>query len=360
MTKLQVINNVTANTSFQAKPIGVQTSTNPSDKTLSTTTKVVIGTALTALAATGIYIATRGKVKPKTPTPPLEGTTNPVQEIKELAVNAFKEIGAFNKGKAVLADGTNYTGKIVNELKDGSKVVMEYLDGVLQKSTKIKDSETVFEKTYKYSDELGLVKVRKNGKSIFTKDYDKSSKQILINDGRVIVDTETGIVINKGRYIDKETGLTGRVDNFTVTTSVHGDPDYIIKIHGKKLPGGFDVYQANIDTNRALVTQRASSNFDNLGNEGIELRTYYEFDTTGKYRKRYKISGGYGQYEDLTYNSASGIVKNGDVQLFRYNPRNKEITELTIDNNLAQQIVEHGEKHFKFLKKATKAWSNAH
>ena len=59
MTKLQVINNVTANTSFQAKPIGVQTSTNPSDKTLSTTTKVVIGTALTALAATGIYIATQ-------------------------------------------------------------------------------------------------------------------------------------------------------------------------------------------------------------------------------------------------------------------------------------------------------------
>ena len=360
MTKLQVINNVTANTSFQAKPIGVQTSTNPSDKTLSTTTKVVIGTALTALAATGIYIATRGKVKPKTPTPPLEGTTNPVQEIKELAVNAFKEIGAFNKGKAVLADGTNYTGKIVNELKDGSKVVMEYLDGVLQKSTKTKGTETIFEKTYKYSDDLGLVNVTKNGQSVFNKTYDKAGKLILINDGRVIIDTDTGIVIIGNKYIDKETGLTGNVDNIKMVQSVNGTPNYTIKINGKKLPDGHDISQGNIDPNCPFVSQTANSHIDSLGQEGIVLHTRYQFDNTGNYSKCYKISGGYGQYENLTYDSATGILKNGDVQLFRYNPRNKEISEMAIDSDLAQQIVEHGEKHFKFLKKATKAWSNSH
>mgnify|MGYP000124236142 CR=1 FL=1 len=32
----------------------------------------------------------------------------------------------------------NYTGKIVSEGKDGSKVVMEYLDGVLQNQLKQK------------------------------------------------------------------------------------------------------------------------------------------------------------------------------------------------------------------------------
>ena len=51
---------------------------------------------------------------------------------------------------------------------------MEYLDGVLQKSTKIKGSETVFEKTYKYSDELGLVNVIKNKSSVLKKFVDEA------------------------------------------------------------------------------------------------------------------------------------------------------------------------------------------
>ena len=289
------------------------------NKGLSTGAKVAIGTGLVALASYGIYLATRGKVKPKT-TPPAT-TNNPVQEIKELAVNTFKEAGnKFVKGKAVMADGTNYTGKIVSEGKDGSKVVMEYLDGVLQKSTKTKGADTIFEKTYKYSDDLGLVNVTKNGKSVFNKTYDKATKQILINDGRLIIDTDTGIVIKGNKYIDKETGLTGDVRNIKVVTSVNGEPNYAIKINGKNLPEGHDIQQGNIDPNKPLVSQRASSHVDNLGQEGIDLSTYYQFDNTGKYSEYYKISGGYGQYDNLTYNSASGIVKNGDVQLFRYNP----------------------------------------
>ena len=337
----------------------VQKSENKEKGSMSTGTKIAIGTGLVALATLGVYIATRGKVKPKATLPAI--TNNPVQEIKELAVNTFKEAGnKFVKGKAVMADGTNYTGKIVSEGKDGSKVVMEYLDGVLQKSTKTKGTETIFEKTYKYSDELGLVNVTKNGNSVFNKTYDKATKQISINDGRVIIDTDTGIVIKGRLYIDKETGLTGNVNNIKVVTSVNGEPNYTIKINGKSLPEAHDNSQSNIDPNKAFVSQRASSHFDSLGQEGIDLYTYYQFDNTGKYSEYYKISGGYRQYDNLTYNSASGIIKNGEEQLFKYNPRSKEITESTIDNELAQQIVEHGEKHFKFLKKATKAWSNSH
>ena len=342
--------------SSNTNPINPTTKEN---KGLSTGAKVAIGTGLVALASYGIYLATRGKVKPKT-TPPAT-TNNPVQEIKELAVNTFKEAGnKFVKGKAVLADGTNYTGKIVSEGKDGSKVVMEYLDGVLQKSTKTKGTETIFEKTYKYSDELGFVNVTKNGNSIFNKTYDKATKQILINDGKLIIDTDTGIVIKGKKYIDKETGLTGDVDNIKVIQSANGTPNYTIKINGKKLPEGHDISQANIDPNRPSVFQNAHSHVDSLGQEGIKLQTRYHFDNTGNYSKCYKISGSYGQYDNLTYDSATGILKNGDVQLFRYNPRNKEISEMAIDSDLAHQIVEHGEKHFKFLKKATKAWSNSH
>lgn len=342
--------------SSNTNPINPTTKEN---KGLATGAKVAIGTGLVALASYGIYLATRGKVKPKTT--PSVTTNNPVQEIKELAVNTFKEAGnKFVKAKAVMADGTNYTGKIVSESKDGSKVVMEYLDGVLQKSTKTKGAETIFEKTYKYSDELGLVNVTENGNSIFNKTYDKATKQILINNGKVIIDTDTGIVIKGNKYIDKETGLTGDVSNIKVVTSVNGEPNYAIKINGKNLPEGHDRRQGNIDPNKPLVSQHARSHVDSLGQEGIDLCTYYQFDNTGKYSKHYKISGGYGQYDNLTYDSVSGIIKNGKEQLFKYNPRSKEITESTIDNELAQQIVEHGEKHFKFLKKATKAWSNSH
>ena len=362
MTKLQVINNVTANTSFQAKPIGVQTSTNPSDKTLSTTTKVVIGTALTALAATGIYIATRGKVKPKT-TPPVT-TNNPVQEIKELAVSAFKEAGnKFVKGKAVMADGTNYTGKIVSESKDGSKVVMEYLDGVLQKSTKTKGVDTIFEKTYKYSDDLGLVNVTKNGNSIFSKTYDKLAKQILINDGKLRIDTETGIIIkNNTTYIDKVTGMRGSVESLKVNYSLEGGaPDYTMKFNGRELPKDYNsTYSASLKPNEACVHQKVtaipcqSNNFTDL-----RVGTDYRYNSTGKYNKRYReIKGSYGQYEDLSYNYTDGIIKNNKEVLFRYNPRTKEISELTIDKDLAQQIIENGEKQFKFLKKVTRAWQN--
>ena len=62
--------------------------------------------------------------------------------------------------------------------------------------------------------------------------------------------------------------------------------------------------------------------------------------------------------EDLSYNYVDGIIKNNKEVLFRYNPRTKEISELTIDKDLAQQIVENSEKQFKFLKKVTRAWQN--
>lgn len=345
--------------SSNTNPINPTTKEN---KGLSTGAKVAIGSGLVALASYGIYLATRGKVKPKT-TPPAT-TNNPVQEIKELAVNTFKEAGnKFVKGKAVMADGTNYTGKIVSEGKDGSKVVMEYLDGVLQKSTKTKGTETIFEKTYKYSDDLGLVNVTKNGNSTFSKTYDKLAKQILINDGKLRIDTETGIIIeNNTTYIDKVTGMRGNVESLKVNYSLEGGaPDYTMKFNGRELPKDYNsTYSASLKPNEACVHQRVTA-IPCQSNNSTDLRvgTDYRYNSTGKYNKRYReIKGSYGQYEDLSYNYTDGIIKNNKEVLFRYNPRTKEISELTIDKDLAQQIIENGEKQFKFLKKVTRAWQN--
>lgn len=113
--------------------------------------KWAIGTGLAILGTYGVYALTKGKVKP----------TKRIDEIKELSIKAFKEAGnKFDKCKAVLADGTKYTGNITSECKDGSKVVMEYVDGVLQKSTKTaKDGSRVFDKAYFYTKDGSLEKI---------------------------------------------------------------------------------------------------------------------------------------------------------------------------------------------------------
>ena len=144
------------------------------DKGLSSTAKWAIGLGLTALASYSIYAFTKGRVKAPKPTPPTPNPANPVAEIKEMGVKAFRKAGnKLDKGKAILADGTNYTGKITNECKDGSKVVMEYVDGVLQKSTKTtKDGTKIFTKKYQYtsnktSPKLQRVDINKEGVESF-------------------------------------------------------------------------------------------------------------------------------------------------------------------------------------------------
>ena len=196
---------------------------------------------------------------------------------------------------------------------------------------------------------------------VFRKSYDEALKQTSINDGRLIIDDETGIIIkNGGSFIDKETGLRGYFNYRTRLVSENGMPNYAIKIKGKEIPEQYVLKQGTgIGPNEAHVVEKISSLPDKVGNPGIALETKYFFDNTGKYTKSYKITGGYGQYDNLMYDYKNGIVKNGKDVLFKYNPRTKEVSELTIDSDLAQQIVEYGEKHFKFLKKATKACSNS-
>lgn len=63
------------------------------------------------------------------------------------------------KGVAKLANGKNYTGKLIHKLKDGKTLVMEYKNGILQIAKKM-DGETVLAgKVYEY-DFWGLSKIK--------------------------------------------------------------------------------------------------------------------------------------------------------------------------------------------------------
>ncbi|MBQ4646918.1 MAG: hypothetical protein IJB79_06185 [Candidatus Gastranaerophilales bacterium] len=96
-------------------------------------------------------------------------------------VKQFQDID-FNKGTAKLKDGTLFSGAIEDTLKSGDKVVMEYTDGVLQKSTKTtKGAEIVKE----YSN--GIIS-KKNGQVI---DIKKIQNEVKIQQkklGKILAD----------------------------------------------------------------------------------------------------------------------------------------------------------------------------
>ena len=132
---------------------------------MSTAAKWAIGVGLTALATYGIYALTKGRVKGKALRPKIEGMNN-----ESFIVGKNERIEGVNqllKGKAILADGTGYTGSLTVKYEDRSRIVMEYINGVLQKSTKTaKDGTKVFDKAYTWTED-GLIKeVKMNGNII--------------------------------------------------------------------------------------------------------------------------------------------------------------------------------------------------
>ena len=149
-----------------------------------TKTKIAVGTALTALAAVGIYLATKGKGNKATQEVVTEATHNiqetvpeTVNTIKEMTVDAIKQAGnKFNKGKAVTSTGEVFTGSLTHQTKDGKNIVREYENGVLKKSTKYEGENVLSQKEYKYD---------KNG---------KISEVLLPNKGSIKMkhDTTTG------------------------------------------------------------------------------------------------------------------------------------------------------------------------
>lgn len=338
---------------FRSSNTNPISSTNKENKGLSTGVKVAIGTGLVALASYGIYVATRGKVKPKTT--PLVTTNNPVQEIKELAVSAFKEAGnKFVKGKAVMADGTNYTGKIVCEGKDGSKVVMEYLDGVLQKSTKTKGTETIFEKTYKYSDKLGLEQVIKNDNTVLKKFIDNAGNlNIKTSKNLTTIDKPSGLISINGKFIDKQKNITGYFQKPTIVVPSEGNINYSTKINGVEIPsdalsrGGATLPQGHCNISWQY---KGSQN-----NNSFIIDNTYNFNSYGQSRKVIDLSAKYGEYKKLNYDFKSGVVTNGDTPLFNFNYRTNEITDLKIDKKEAEELVNFAKEQYKFYQKAQKA-----
>lgn len=152
-----------------------------------TKTKIAVGTALTALAAVGIYLATKGKGNKATQEVVTEATHNiqetvpeTVNTIKEMTVDAFKQAGnKFNKGKAVTSTGEVFTGSLTHQTKDGKNIVREYENGVLKKATKYEGENVLSQKEYKYDKNGKISEVLLSNKHKIGMKHDATTGKIL-------------------------------------------------------------------------------------------------------------------------------------------------------------------------------------
>ncbi len=152
-----------------------------------TKTKIAVGTALTALAAVGIYLATKGKGNKATQEVVTEATHDiqeavpeTVNTIKEMTVDAFKQAGnKFNKGKAVTSTGEVFTGSLTHQTKDGKNIVREYENGVLKKATKYEGENVLSQKEYKYDKNGKISEVLLSNKHKIGMKHDATTGKIL-------------------------------------------------------------------------------------------------------------------------------------------------------------------------------------
>ena len=171
----------------------------------------MLWTGLAALGAVGVYLATRGKKGTETIE---KGAENATEQIKDMAVDAFKKAGnKFEKGKAKFANGDAYTGNLTQKLKDGKTVVREYKDGMLQKVSKMDGEKVLSSKSYTYDDKGMLTGVVENNKDVlFNASINNGFKTIKTSKSTIGKDLETGklkrLIIDgkcdKRFYYDKE------------------------------------------------------------------------------------------------------------------------------------------------------------
>lgn len=136
------------------------------------TGKILLISALTALAAGGIYLASRGRkvrnltnAENKAAGSLADNKSNIETQVKEIGIDVFKKQGnKFIKVKAKLANGENYTGQLTHKAKDGRNITLEYKDGILQK---VSDAEHI--KEYHYDEDGKISDILKDNTSVYNK-----------------------------------------------------------------------------------------------------------------------------------------------------------------------------------------------
>lgn len=190
---IQAINNFNSNLKVQTFKSNQSTESAYQQESSSNTKYWVLG-GLAALAAVGTYLIMRGRGKKA----PVENPKEQVSQIKDFTLQAFKDGGnKFESGRAKLANGDNLTGKISKRNADKSVLILEYKDGILQKSSKLKDGKTIFSKNYTHNASGNLrAVVDKDGKNLEIKLENDVKKIKTRNNNSIEYDVDKKMVLS--------------------------------------------------------------------------------------------------------------------------------------------------------------------
>ena len=145
---------------------------------------------------------------------------NNSEKLAETTVDKVK----FEKGIAKSLNGENYTGNVVQNLKNGDKLVRKYENGVLKRATRFDGNVVISNREYMYDSKTNkLVKIIDNNKGIL---FNKVEG----------LENKTHIILpNKNTVIDVE-----KSGGITITTEHPGTAGFLTK--KSYMPGGICTY----------------------------------------------------------------------------------------------------------------------
>lgn len=283
----------------------IENSKKPEEKSNGKT--LLIGSLAALAVGAGIYLATKGKKgNVKSGSETINETDKPIKQLKETAIDAFKKAGnKFEKGKAILANGESYTGRLTHARKDGSTLVMEYENGLLKESTILDNYSILSGKNYTYDSNNKLTKVD----DIFDKELVKIKR-----------DETTGKILGNGRQnfiYSLEDGSLRYIDNGKFQNQSGETLEGFVELY----PNSNKIKRATADPSIGIVFH-----FDEKGNSIISNKT-----------KNLKVSYQCNEISDqkLTFKDGywhfSAEDKNRCLQMHDCN--SKTITEIMFDND---------------------------
>ena len=309
----------------------------------------MLWTGLAALGAVGVYFATRGKKGAETVE---KGAENAAEQIKDIAVDAFKKAGnKFENGKAKLANGEAYTGNLTQKLKDGKTVVREYKNGMLEKVSKMDGEKVVVSKSYTYDDKGMLTRIVDNNKDVFNNDIfnasiDNGFKTIKTSKSTIVTDLNTGKlkrlkIDGKGDkcfYYDKEGKLKFVKHDYQDKDAINrhdfigyypdGKNIRFVK-HGYNGAEFYDVNgnivdKINIDLARGGISYKYDNLYRSSGfpSPGIKKTTYSLYDDGNNYER---ASLSIRKEKPDFYRSSMTITHNGEGYLISFDKKGQNI-----------------------------------
>lgn len=193
--------------------------------------------SLAALAiGGGIYIANRGRRTKQ--------SAKLEKNLEDMTIDAFKKAGnTFKKGRALLANGQRFVGKLTQKTKKGSTLIFEYDEFGGHVVTKLENGKVISKKSYYYlSDKLEFVRDATKATD------DPEGKLVSIANDSIFNTKNTITMDRKNRLMN-----IANKDDKSVSHYKYDASDKKYKLEYDETLGSYTIYRADGKTKRFAI-----------------------------------------------------------------------------------------------------------